>query len=75
MIPRYIARVADLRVGQAVSIRCRACGHVAEVAATQLRERFPRDASVKHLGPQFRCQLCGHKGAEVDARRALGHHG
>ena len=24
---------------------------------------------------QFRCQLCGHRGADVDARRALGHYG
>jgi predicted RNA-binding Zn-ribbon protein involved in translation (DUF1610 family) len=75
MVPLYIARVADLRVRQAVSITCRSCGHVAELAAIQLRERLPRDAFIKHLGPQFRCQLCGHKGAEVDARRALGHYG
>jgi hypothetical protein len=26
-------------------------------------------------GPQFRCEPCGFKGAEVDARRALGHYG
>src|SRR6267143_353648 len=65
MVPLYIARIVDLRAGQSVSIRCRACRHVAELAAIHLRERLPRDAFVKHLGPQFRCQLCGHKGAEV----------
>jgi hypothetical protein len=27
-----------------VSITCRSCGHVAELAAIHLRERFPRDA-------------------------------
>ena len=73
MIPLYVARVTDLRVGHFVSVTCRSCGHVAEVAAIRLRERLPRDAFVKHLGPQFRCEQCGHKGAEVDARRALGH--
>jgi Na+-translocating ferredoxin:NAD+ oxidoreductase RNF subunit RnfB len=40
-----------------------------------LRERLPRATFVKSLGPQFRCTECGFKGAEVDARRALGHLG
>ena len=72
MVPLYIARVADLRMGQSVSATCRNCGHVAEVAVVWIGERLPKDAFVKHLGPQFRCQECGRKGAEVDARRALG---
>ena len=75
MIPLYAARVADLRHGDLVSITCRACGHVTEIAASVLRARLPRHAFVKHLGPQFRCKQCGHKGADVDARRALGHYG
>jgi hypothetical protein len=75
MVPLYIARVADLRVGQSVAVTCRHCGHVSEIAALQLRERLPKHEFVKHLGPQFRCQLGGFKRAEVDARRALGHYG
>jgi hypothetical protein len=66
---------ADLRFGKSISVRCRACGHVAELSAAVLREKLPRDAFIKHLGPQFRCRLCRHKGAELDARRALGHYG
>jgi hypothetical protein len=75
MVPLYAARVADLRVGFFVAVRCRSCGHVAELPAMRLRELLPTTAFVKHLGPQFRCQQCRHKGAEVDARRALGHLG
>jgi hypothetical protein len=75
MVALYVARVADLRHGRAISVTCRRCGHVAEIAATVLRARLPSSAFVKHLGPQFRCQLCGHKGAELDARQALGHYG
>jgi hypothetical protein len=74
MVPLYVARVADLRVGTFVGVICRNCGHVAEVAVVALRGRLPPHMFVKHLGPQFRCQLCGHKGADVDARRALGHY-
>ncbi len=73
MVPLYIARIADLRPGAYVSVTCRACGHVAELAALQLRERLPRETFVKHLGPQFRCAKCGRRGAILDARRALGH--
>jgi hypothetical protein len=40
-----------------------------------LRERLSRNAFVKHLGPEFRCTACGNKGANVDARHALGYHG
>ena len=75
MVPLYIARVIDLRIGNSVAVRCRACGHVAGLPVAKLREKLPRNGFVKHLGPQFRCQICGHKGAEVDARRALGHYG
>lgn len=75
MVPLYIARVADLRHGRAISVTCRKCGHVAEIAVTWVREPLQPSDFVKHLGPQFRCQQCGHKGAEVDARRALGHYG
>jgi hypothetical protein len=75
MVPLYAARVADLRVGFFVSVRCRACGHVAELPVVRLRERLPRSEFVKHLGPRFRCESCGQRGAEVDARQALGHFG
>ena len=73
MIPLYVARVADLRHGFFVMVTCRSCGHIAELAATHLRQRLRPTDFVKHLGPQFRCQKCRHKGAEIDARRALGH--
>jgi hypothetical protein len=75
MVPLYIARVMDLRFGNSIAVRCRACGHVAELSVTKLREKLPRESFVKHLGAQFRCRLCGHKGADLDARRALGHYG
>jgi hypothetical protein len=51
------------------------CGHVAEVSTMILRERLPPHGFVKQIGPLFRCLACGHKGADVDARHALGHYG
>jgi hypothetical protein len=75
MVPLYAARVADLRPGQYVAVRCRSCGHVAELPANLLRAQLPKDAFVKRLGPEFRCQQCHQLGADVDARRALGHFG
>ena len=50
MVPLYIARVADLRVGSMVGVTCQKCGHLAEVPALTLRERLPRDEFVKHIG-------------------------
>jgi hypothetical protein len=40
----------------------------------RLREKLAPSAFIKHLGPQFRCRAEGvtGKGAEVDAREALG---
>ena len=75
MVPLYIARVANLRVGTMVGVTCQKCGHLAEVPALVLRERLPRDEFVKHIGVRFRCQRCDRRGAEVDARGALGHFG
>jgi hypothetical protein len=75
MVPLYVARVADLRYGKSLSVTCRHCGHVAEIAVSWLRPLLPLRGFVKHLGPHFRCRQCGHKGAEIDARRALGHYG
>jgi hypothetical protein len=51
MVPLYIARVADLRIGRFVAITCRHCGHVAELPVVHLRERLPRHAFIKHLVP------------------------
>ena len=75
MVPLYVARVADLRVGRYVVVSCRHCPHVAELSVIQLREKLSRHEFIKHLGPQFRCQLCKRKGAKVDARNALGFDG
>jgi predicted RNA-binding Zn-ribbon protein involved in translation (DUF1610 family) len=75
MIPLHVARVTDLRIGRLVALRCRRCGRVAELAVARLRQKLRRDAFVRHLGAQFRCTACGHKGAEIDARRALGYYG
>jgi hypothetical protein len=75
MVPLYVVRIADLRVGRMVDVVCQKCGHVAEVRALTLRERLPRDEFVKHIGIRFRCQRCGHKGANVDAPGVLGHFG
>jgi hypothetical protein len=41
----------------------------------RLREKLAPSAFIKHLGPQFRCRACHRKGAEVDARGALGYYG
>jgi hypothetical protein len=70
MVPLYVARVADLHVGSFVAVTCKHWGHLAELPVVLLRERLPRHSFVKHLGPQFRCRECHHKGAEVDARGA-----
>jgi predicted RNA-binding Zn-ribbon protein involved in translation (DUF1610 family) len=75
MIPLYVARVADLQMGRNVAARCRSCGHVAELAVARLRQKLRRDAFVRHLGARFRCTACGHKGAEIEARHALGYYG
>jgi DNA-directed RNA polymerase subunit RPC12/RpoP len=75
MVPLYLARVADLRVGRFIALRCRRCGHRAEITVMTLRERLARDAFVKQLGHQFRCTACGHKGAAIDARHALAYDG
>jgi primosomal protein N' len=75
MVPLYAARVADLRLGYFVGVTCRRCGHIADVPVILLRERLSRHEFVKTLGPQFRCRECHHKGANVDARGALGYHG
>jgi hypothetical protein len=75
MVPLYIARVADLRVGRFVAVTCRHCGHLAEIPVILLREKLSLHEFVKHLGPRFRCQKCHQKGAEVDARGALGYYG
>jgi transcription elongation factor Elf1 len=75
MVPLYVARVADLRRGRVVALTCRSCGHVAELPVDELRRHLEPSDLVKHLGPQFRCRRCGHKGAVIDARQALGHYG
>src|SRR5713101_3876153 len=73
MVPLYVARVMDLRIGNSVAVRCRACGHVAELSVVMLREKLPRNGFVKHLGPQFRCQslLADQQVAEPAQRRAV----
>jgi predicted alpha/beta-hydrolase family hydrolase len=58
-----------------VAVKCRSCGHVAELPVTKLKAKLSPNEFVKHLGAQFRCQRCNHKGAEVDATRALGYYG
>jgi hypothetical protein len=75
MVLLYVARIADLRIGRHVAVTCRCCGHVAELPVVHLRDRLPRNELVKNLGPQFRCRQCRHKGAEVEARGALGYYG
>jgi hypothetical protein len=63
--------------GLAASLRSSAdaAEHVAELPVIYLRERLSPHAFIKTLGPQFRCRECRHKGAEVDARGALGYYG
>jgi primosomal protein N' len=75
MVPLYVARVADLRVGTSISVTCRDCGHVAEVPALTIRAKVHPDEFVKPIGGRFRCTLCNFKGANIDARRALRYYG
>jgi hypothetical protein len=75
MVPLYAARVSDLRVGRFVAVTCRHCGHLAELPVMRLREKLAPSTFIKDLGPQFRCRECHRKGAEVDARGALGYYG
>jgi primosomal protein N' len=75
MVPLYAARVADLRLGYFVGVICRRCGHIADLPVVLFRERLSRHEFAKNLGPQFRCRECRHKGANVDARGALGYDG
>jgi len=62
MVPLYIARVADLRVGRFVAVTCRRCGHIAELAVAQLRDRLPRDAFIKHLGAAIQVSAVSPQG-------------
>ena len=71
-VPLHTARVADLRLGFFVKVVCEACGHEKEVAVNHIRPKLPPYTFVKQVGLAFRCQQRGHKGATVDARRALG---
>ena len=71
MIPPHTARLRDLRAGFFISVTCPSCHNVKELAVNHLRGRLPPDTLVSRLGPQFRCQRCGHRGAEVAARLAL----
>jgi hypothetical protein len=75
MVPLYVARVADLRVGTFVAVTCQGCGYLAEIPVVTLRARLPLYGLVKRLGPQFRCRRCRRKGANIDARGALGYFG
>jgi hypothetical protein len=75
MVPLYVARVADLRIGNTVGAICRNCGHLADVPVVIIRQRVSPHEFVKHIGPRFRCRECGQKAAEIDARHALGHYG
>jgi hypothetical protein len=75
MVPLFAARVADLRQGHYVVATCGACAHQGEVAVVVLRLRLNASMFVKRLGRTFRCTQCGHRGATIDARRALGHYG
>lgn len=75
MVPLFAARVADLRIGDRVLVTCTHCRHETELPVTLLRERCRPSDFVKHLGLRFRCTHCARKGAELDARHALGHFG
>jgi hypothetical protein len=67
--------VEDLRIDRYVAVICRHCGHLAELPVVRLKEKLAPSVFVKDLGPHFRCRECHRKGAEVDARGALGYYG
>jgi hypothetical protein len=71
-VPVERARVSDLNFRRTVDVTCRKCRHRAEVSVMLLKVNLRDNALVKTLGRQFRCSECGHRGAELDTRRALG---
>lgn len=73
IVPMYQARVSDLRDGTTIAAWCIHCRHKSEVAVAAVKARASEHAFVKHLGKSLRCSRCGGKGAEINARRALGH--
>jgi len=48
---------------------------IARLRVSDLRQRLPLSDFVKHIGFRFRCLKCCRRGAEVDARMALGFYG
>jgi DNA-directed RNA polymerase subunit M/transcription elongation factor TFIIS len=71
-VPVERARVCDLNFRRTVDVTCRKCRYRSEVSVMILREHLSGDAPVRTLGRQFRCTKCGHRGADIDPRRALG---
>jgi DNA-directed RNA polymerase subunit M/transcription elongation factor TFIIS len=71
-VPVERARVCDLNFRRTVDVTCRKCRHRSEVSVVLLRENLRDDAPLRTLGRQFRCTQCGHRGAVIDPRRALG---
>jgi hypothetical protein len=71
-IPPERARVGDLNLRRTVDVTCRKCRYRSEVSVVVLREHLSGNAPLRTLGRQFRCTQCGHRGAEIDPRRALG---
>jgi hypothetical protein len=71
-VPVERACVCDLNFRRTVDLTCRSCGRRGEVSVMVLQEHLSGDALVKNLGAKFRCTKCGHRGAEIDVRRALG---
>jgi hypothetical protein len=53
MVPLYIARIVDLRVGTKVGVTCQKCGHLAEVPAPagRVREAHRRAVPLPALRP------------------------
>jgi len=74
LVPRYAARVENLRPGTWVVVICSACGHAADIASATIQARLPGYLPVDALEKKLRCDRCGTIGkVVVDSRRALGY--
>lgn len=72
MVLLYAARVADLHDGMRVEARCGACGHIASIEVSIIKQKLPPYAPVLEIRRRFRCMSCTRRGeVRIDAMAAL----
>lgn len=60
--PRYMLRIEDLTVEDALEVECLVCGHRFPATPFRLRERFPPHMRILEVAKDFRC-ACGATGS------------